>query len=123
MENSELMLPSGDPDKKKKKKSVDACVGGKCGPQKRGKMSLSRFNASSKKYDLPDGDNDDKGGKDEVPSGGLHMNLRNLSDDPGAVKMGAKNSKSSVTEEQERQARGFERDTRKQKKAMRLSQK
>lgn len=110
---------SGDPDKKKKKKDVDACVGGECGPKKRGKMSLSKFSPTKKRYHLGTVKVDNTE-KDPKPTGGMHMNMRELSAQPGDVRQQKTNSKSAVTAEQESTGRAAEKEIRKQKRALKL---
>jgi len=106
---------SGDPDKKKKKKDVDACVGGECGPKKRGKMSMSKFSPVKKRYHVATVEK-----KREEPTGGLHMNMRELSASPGDVRQQKTNSKSAVTAGQETEGRAAEKLARKQKRALKL---
>jgi hypothetical protein len=109
---------SGDPDKKKKKKDsgVADCTDGKCGPTTRGKMSISKFSPTKKRYDIPKSDPPPP----PKPTGNLHMNMNNLGGNPGDTQMQKYNSKSAVTPAQETEGRKFNSETRKNKKALKL---
>jgi len=108
---------SGDPTKKKTE--VDACVGGECGPKKRGKMSISTFNPTKKKYSVGVYKEDPK----PEQEGALHSNVRELGETPGTVRIQKTNSKSSFTPAQEAEGRKQEIAARKEKKAISFNKK
>lgn len=111
------MSLSGDPVKKKK--DVDACVDGECGPKKRGKMSISAFNPTKKRYSVGVYKEDPK----PEQEGALHSNVRELGETPGTVRIQKANSKSSFTPAQEAEGRKQEIAARKEKKAISFNKK
>lgn len=80
----------GDPvpkvkSSKNSKPAVDACTNGRCGPTKRGSMSMSRFNPTKSRYNLPKGKKTKPEKEEPVkrPKGEGNMNVRDLSGNPG----------------------------------------
>lgn len=112
------MMGEDDPRKKKKKKNVDACVDGKCGPKNKAVRSFSVFSPTKKKYNIPE----TKEEKPE-PTGGLHQNMRDLGGNPGDNRVYAKDAKSAVTPAQETEGRKANLETRKNKKALKMPRK
>lgn len=116
-----LSMSGGDPIKKKKKDSgVADCTDGKCGPTTRGKMSLSKFNPTKKRYSVGTVKKE-RDEKVEKPSGGLHQNMRDLGGNPGDTRIYTKNSSTGTTDADVAKGRLFNLETRKQKKNLRMS--
>lgn len=111
---------SGDPKPKKKGAPVDACSDGKCPPNRMTKLSISNaFNPNKSRYGISQG-KPDKPSKREIPEGGLHMNMRDLSGEPGDTKLAVDNNKTALSPEQESVGVKLNFKTRKEKKGLKI---
>lgn len=114
-----MLTLSGDPTKKKKKsEGVDDCTDGACAPKQRAKMSLSKFNPTKKRYSFGTVEKIEE--EKPKPTGNLHMNMNQLGANPGDVQAQKNNSKVGQTPEQVKASAESVKNTKKQKKALKL---